>query len=94
MVLQQDNGNSALEPQLAWHVACCSGFSTQRQPTKGHRLQALEENMGTPKIKVEGGQGGHRGHSNMSHWMHTEKMKDVARKLRRKASQGDREIRA
>jgi hypothetical protein len=35
------------------------------------------------KFKVEGGQGGKRGHSGMTHWMYTEEIKDIARKLRR-----------
>ena len=39
--------------------------------------------MANPKIKTEGGQGGRRGHSNMSHWTYTEEIKDAARKRRR-----------
>ena len=39
--------------------------------------------MANPKIKTEGGQGGRRGHSNMSHWTDTEEIKDAARKRRR-----------
>lgn len=35
------------------------------------------------KIKTEGGQGGRRGHSNMSHWTYTEEIKETARKQRR-----------
>lgn len=35
-------------------------------------------------FKVEGGQGGKRGHSNMSHWTGTEEIKSISKKLRRK----------
>ena len=34
--------------------------------------------------KAEGGQGGKRGHSNMTHWEHTEDIKESARVLRRR----------
>ena len=34
--------------------------------------------------KVEGGQGGKRGHSNMTHWEFTEEIKDECRVLRRR----------
>ena len=34
--------------------------------------------------KVEGGQGGKRGHSNMTHWESTEDIKASARVLRRR----------
>jgi len=40
--------------------------------------------MGTMKLKSEGGQGGHRGHSNMDHWVTTEEIKESARVRRRK----------
>jgi hypothetical protein len=40
--------------------------------------------MGTKKIPSEGGSGGARGHSNMEHWLHTEEIKDSARKRRRR----------
>ena len=33
--------------------------------------------------KVEGGQGGKRGHSNMTHWEFTETIKEESRVLRR-----------
>lgn len=36
-------------------------------------------------FKTEGGQGGKRGHSGMAHYMHTEEIKAIARKLRRRA---------
>jgi ribosomal protein L35 len=36
------------------------------------------------KFKVEGGQGGKRGHSGMTHWAPTEEIKNLARKLRRR----------
>lgn len=39
--------------------------------------------MGILKLKTEGGQGGRRGHSNMSHWDYTEDVKIATRKLRR-----------
>ena len=39
--------------------------------------------MANPKIKSEGGQGGRRGHSNMSHWTGTEEIKEASRKRRR-----------
>jgi len=35
--------------------------------------------------KTEGGQGGKRGHSNMSHWMPTEDLKRESNKIRRLA---------
>ena len=35
-------------------------------------------------VRTEGGQGGRRGHSNMEHWDHTEEIKSVSRKVRRK----------
>ncbi len=35
------------------------------------------------RIKTEGGSGGKRGHSNMSHWSPTEWVKREARKARR-----------
>ena len=41
--------------------------------------------MGTKMIKTEGGQGGRRGHSNMTHWTGTEEIKAVSKKARRKA---------
>ena len=34
-------------------------------------------------MKLEGGQGGKRGHSNMSHWVGTEEIKHDCRKARR-----------
>jgi|GEM_PF-2007253 len=34
--------------------------------------------------KVEGGQGGKRGHSNMTHWESTETIKEESRVLRRR----------
>jgi hypothetical protein len=34
--------------------------------------------------KVEGGQGGKRGHSNMTHWESTEEIKATTRVLRRR----------
>ncbi len=37
--------------------------------------------------KVEGGQGGKRGHSNMTHWGHTEEIKAASRVLRRRSAQ-------
>jgi hypothetical protein len=46
--------------------------------------------MGLGKAKIEGGQGGKRGHSNMTHWTYTEEIKKRARKQRR--LQGKREV--
>ncbi len=41
--------------------------------------------MGLGKsIKAEGGSGGKRGHSNMSHWTKTAEVKNTAKKVRRK----------
>ena len=40
--------------------------------------------VATKKIPSEGGSGGARGHSNMEHWLHTEEIKDSARKRRRR----------
>jgi hypothetical protein len=40
--------------------------------------------MGTQKLKIEGGQGGRRGHSNMNHWVTTAEIKDAARIRRRR----------
>lgn len=34
--------------------------------------------------KIEGGQGGKKGHSNMSHWAYTEEIKKAAKRQRRK----------
>lgn len=38
---------------------------------------------GTRKTRIEGGSGGKRGHSNMTHWVTTEEIKDTTRKARR-----------
>jgi hypothetical protein len=40
--------------------------------------------MGSVKLKIEGGQGGLRGHSNMAHWVSTEEIKSSARIRRRR----------
>jgi hypothetical protein len=40
--------------------------------------------MGLAKLKTEGGQGGKRGHSNMTHWEFTEVIKEAARIRRRR----------
>jgi len=37
-------------------------------------------------MKIEGGQGGKRGHSNMTHWTGTEEIKQATKKLRRRQS--------
>lgn len=42
--------------------------------------------MGLENMKIEGGQGGKRGHSRMSHWTGTEEIKAATKKLRRKES--------
>jgi hypothetical protein len=39
--------------------------------------------LGIRKIKTEGGNGGGRGHSNMTHWDYTEEIKRRSRKARR-----------
>ena len=45
--------------------------------------------MSIMKGKVEGGQGGKLGHSNMNHWGFTEEIKDASRKLRRHQAKRD-----
>lgn len=47
--------------------------------------------MSAKMKKVEGGQGGRKGHSNMSHWTGTEEIKAVSKKARR--AQGKEVIR-
>jgi hypothetical protein len=39
--------------------------------------------------KVEGGQGGKRGHSNMTHWESTEDIKTATRVLRRRLGRAE-----
>lgn len=39
--------------------------------------------MGLLKGKTEGGSGGKRGHSNMTHWATTEEIKEATRRRRR-----------
>jgi hypothetical protein len=39
--------------------------------------------LGIRKMKTEGGSGGKRGHSNMTHWDYTEEIKRRSRKARR-----------
>lgn len=68
------------------HVVCVPRLSTQYPSRKGIGLRASAKDVATPRIKVEGGQGGCRGHSNMPHRMYTEEIKDAGRKLRKKAS--------
>ena len=41
---------------------------------------------GLRRNKVEGGSGGKRGHSNMTHWEYTEEIKQRSRKARRRAA--------
>lgn len=41
--------------------------------------------VGLHHHKLEGGQGGRRGHSNMDHWLTTAEIKDVTRGERRRA---------
>ena len=43
----------------------------------------------TRQKKVEGGQGGKRGHSNMTHWVSTEELKASSRILRRRAARAE-----
>ena len=40
----------------------------------------------TRQKKIEGGQGGKRGHSNMTHWVSTDELKTASRILRRRAA--------
>ncbi|GAB5386993.1 MAG: hypothetical protein Alis3KO_41160 [Aliiglaciecola sp.] len=42
--------------------------------------------MGTLKGKTEGGSGGKRGHSNMTHWAYTEELKESSNVNRRNNS--------
>ena len=42
--------------------------------------------MGTLKGKTEGGSGGKRGHSNMTHWAYTEEIKESCKINRRNNS--------
>lgn len=39
--------------------------------------------MNRRQVKIEGGSGGKRGHSNMTHWDYTEEIKQRSRKARR-----------
>jgi hypothetical protein len=39
--------------------------------------------VGLRRIRSEGGSGGKRGHSNMTHWAYTHEIKDAARIRRR-----------
>ena len=39
--------------------------------------------VGRRKNKIDAGQGGKRGHSNMAHWIETAELKEFARKARR-----------
>ena len=41
--------------------------------------------MAIEKVQPDGGSGGRLGHSNMTHWTHTDEVKDAARKHRRAA---------
>ncbi len=43
----------------------------------------------TRQKKVEGGQGGKRGHSNMAHWFSTEEIKASTRILRRRGARAE-----
>ena len=43
----------------------------------------------TRQKKIEGGQGGKRGHSNMTHWFSTEEIKTATRILRRRAARAE-----
>ena len=46
--------------------------------------------MGATRAKkIEGGQGGKRGHSNMTHWESTEEIKASTRSLRRRAARSE-----
>jgi hypothetical protein len=44
--------------------------------------------MRSTRIKIEGGSGGKRGHSNMTHWEYTEEIKRRSRKARRQEAKG------
>jgi hypothetical protein len=41
---------------------------------------------GLRRNKIEGGSGGKRGHSNMTHWEYTEEIKHRSRKARRRVA--------
>ncbi len=45
--------------------------------------------MAIAKGRVDGGQGGKLGHSNMNHWDYTEAIKAASRKLRRHQAKQD-----
>ncbi len=45
--------------------------------------------MSITKGKIDGGQGGKLGHSNMTHWEYTAEIKDASRKLRRHKAKQD-----
>jgi hypothetical protein len=45
--------------------------------------------MAISKGRVDGGQGGKLGHSNMNHWAYTEEVKDASRKWRRLKAKGE-----
>lgn len=59
-----------------------------------HQQNLVNMSLGRKKEKTEGGQGGKRGHSNMTHWDKTELIKVRSNKLRRRnARQIEREAR-
>jgi len=43
----------------------------------------------TRQKKIEGGQGGKRGHSNMAHWFSTDEIKTSTRILRRRTARAE-----
>jgi hypothetical protein len=52
------------------------------------RFSVAAEKMGygLRRNKIEGGSGGKRGHSNITHWEYTEEIKQRSRKARRQAA--------
>ncbi len=59
-----------------------------------HCSQRNHMGYGLRRNKVEGGSGGKRGHSNMTHWEYMEEIKQRSRKARRRAAKAlEREAR-
>ena len=47
--------------------------------------------MSKGSVKSEGGSGGKRGHSNMTHWDRTEEIKEESRHIRRRNDESESE---
>lgn len=75
------------------------GFGNVSLPVLGVKIQSLPSIFGAiffhrfmgnvRSKKVEGGQGGKRGHSNMTHWERTEEIKVAARIQRRRQARAE-----